>query len=205
MLIATPDSAIGEVAALIKPGSAVVLHCSGATRLDVLSGHTNVGSVHPLMALPDPETGAERLLGRGWFAVAGHPLAGELVELLRGRTLFVDEGQRALYHAAAAVSANHLVVLLAQVERLAAAAGLPVEPFLELAQGSFDDVGAYGALSALTGPAARGDTDTLDQHRRALPLGERDLYDALADEAGRLGAARMADPTATNDVEPPSV
>ena len=43
-----------------------------------------------------------------------------------------------------------------------------------------ENVAALGPKAALTGPAARGDTETLDRHRRAIPERERAAYDALA-------------------------
>lgn len=188
MLIATPDSAIAGVATTIDSGAAVVMHCSGATPLTVLEPHVRRASIHPLMALPDPETGAKRLgAGGGWFAVAGDPLAAELVDLLAGRRFEVADDHRALYHATAAVSANHLVALLAQVERLAGAVGVPTAAFFDLARGSLDDVVAKGAHAAITGPAARGDIATLEAHRAALDPSERPLYDALAEAATKLG------------------
>jgi len=139
------------------------------------------------MALPEPIIGAARLADNGWFAVAGDPLATDLALALGGRTFPVDDEQRALYHATAAVSANHLVTLLGQVERLAASAGVPVEAFFDLARGSFDDVVSQGAVRALTGPAARGDLATIEAHQAAIPDAERELYDALTDAASRLG------------------
>lgn len=142
------------------------------------------------MALPTVEVGAARLASGGWFAVAGHALASELVDVLAGRRFEVSDEHRAAYHAAAAVSANHLVALLAQVERLAAHVGVPTQAFFDLAQGSFDDVVAHGAEAALTGPAARGDVDTLEAHRQALPASERELYDALARAAADLAAPK---------------
>ena len=62
VLIATPDRSIGDIASAIRPGPAVVLHCSGATGLGPVSGHDRYGSIHPLMALPSPEIGAVRLV-----------------------------------------------------------------------------------------------------------------------------------------------
>ena len=186
VLIATPDSVIADVAAAIAPGGAVVLHCSGATGLEPLAMHARRGSIHPLMALPSPETGADRLRSGGWFAVAGDDFAESLVSVLGGRSFPVADESRALYHAAAAVSANHLVALLGQVERLAAAAGVPVDAYFDLARGSFDDVVAQGAVASLTGPAARGDEETLAAHRTALPADELALYDALAAAAQQL-------------------
>lgn len=191
VMIATPDRAIAEVASKITPGPAVVLHCSGATGLAPVSGHGRHGSIHPLMALPSPETGAVRLAAAGWFAVAGDPLATELVGVLGGRSFSVADGKRALYHATAVISANHLVALLGQVERLASLVGVPVQAFLDMAQDSLDDVAAHGATRALTGPASRGDHATLAAHREALPPSEVALYDSLVEAAQQLASGHL--------------
>lgn len=193
VLIATPDRAIAQTADTINAGPAVVLHCSGATGLEPLSAHERHGSIHPLMALPTPEIGAARLTANGWFAIAGDPMAGELVDALGGRSFHVSDDKRALYHATAAISANHLVALLGQVERLAAQVGVPVQAFLDMSEASLNDVATQGAASALTGPAARGDHATLAAHRAALSPSELPLYDTLVTAAQELAQVRKSD------------
>ncbi|MEL6981202.1 MAG: DUF2520 domain-containing protein [Actinomycetota bacterium] len=143
-------------------------------------------SVHPLISLTDPETGAERLTAGATFAVAGHPVAAELVAALGGRAIEVAEDRRAVYHAAAAVASNHLVALCAQVERLADAASVPVDVYWELLARSFDNVTTVGAEAALTGPAARGDHATIAAHLGAIGPTETELYLAMADAAAEL-------------------
>ena len=46
-----------------------------------------------------------------------------MVESLGGRLVTVADGDRATYHAAACMAANHVVALLGQVERVAATVG----------------------------------------------------------------------------------
>jgi predicted short-subunit dehydrogenase-like oxidoreductase (DUF2520 family) len=185
LVIATPDRSVADVAAAVTPvASTVVAHLSGSLGLDVLGAHERTASVHPLMALPDPDVGSRRLAAGGWFAVAGDPLAARVVDALGGHAF--DVGDRVLYHAAACIAANHLVALMGQVERVAAVAGVPFEAYLELARGSLDDVVALGPAAAITGPAARDDDDTLARHRAALDPSERDAYDAMAALARRL-------------------
>ena len=75
---------------------------------------------------------------------------------------------------------------MGQVERVAAAAGVPFEAYLALARGSLDDVGQLGPRGAITGPAARRDEETLARHRAVLDPSEREAYDALAALAARL-------------------
>jgi predicted short-subunit dehydrogenase-like oxidoreductase (DUF2520 family) len=188
LVIATPDAAIAEVAHRVTPVErTVVAHLSGSAGLHPLLSHPRRAVLHPLVALPDPERGAERLVG-AWFglAVDGDPLVAEVVASLRGRVVHVAETGWGRYHAAAVIASNHLVALLGQAERVAASIGAPVEAFLDLARGSLADVAALGAKAALTGPVKRGDEATVARHLDALPPEERAAYEAMADEARKL-------------------
>lgn len=190
VLLAVPDGVVGRVASRVRPGPAVLAHCAGSLGLDVLAPHERVASVHPLVSLPDPEVGADRLHG-AWFAIAGDAVAGEpaaraIVEALAGRAVSVSDEQRVAYHAAAAVASNHLVALLGQVERLADEAGVPFEAYLDLIAGTLDNVARSGAAASLTGPVARGDWDTVRAHVRSIPDAERPAYLALVEAAARL-------------------
>jgi predicted short-subunit dehydrogenase-like oxidoreductase (DUF2520 family) len=190
LVLATPDDQIRAVARSIEPDqTTAVAHLAGARGLEVLAPHVRRAAVHPLVALPTPELGARRLVG-GWFAVAGDPVAGEVVRALRGRSFTVHDGDRATYHAAAVIASNHLVALMGQVERLAAAVGVPAQAYLDLATDTLANVAELGAAAALTGPAARGDEATIRRHLRALPAEERRAYRGMADAARRLAADR---------------
>ncbi len=189
LMICVPDRAVESVAAAVEPGEAVVVHVSGSLGLDGLSGHDRTGSVHPLMTMPDAELGAKRLLDNCYFAVAGDPMATTIAEALSGRPFIVDDENRDLYHAAAAVASNHLVALAGQVERLAEAAGIPPEAYWPLMTASMTNVADVGPAAALTGPVARADWDTVRRHRAALEAisaDEASTYLALVAEAARL-------------------
>lgn len=186
VLITVPDDAISAVAARLTPGRAAVLHVSGAKGVDVLAPHQRRGSVHPLMSLPDADVGADRLIEGAVFAVAGDPMANEVVEALGGRAIAVEDELRPLYHASAAVAANHLVALCAQVERLAATVGVPIDAYWDLMETTLANVRRAGAVSSLTGPAARGDSSTLALHVASLPDDEHELYISLASATVRL-------------------
>ncbi|MET0727231.1 MAG: DUF2520 domain-containing protein [Acidimicrobiales bacterium] len=188
VVVATPDASIAQVAAAIAPSpDAVVAHLSGSLGLAALAGHERRAVLHPLVALPDAERGADRLIG-AWFGLAaeGDPLVEDVVDELHGRVVRVAEVDWARYHAAAVIAANHLVALMGQVERVAGSVGAPLDAYLDLARGSLDDVAVLGPAGALTGPVRRGDTATVQRHLDALPEGERATYRALAEEAARL-------------------
>jgi len=179
VIIATPDDAIAGVAATIRPNpEVVVLHLSGSLGLEVLSPHARRGALHPLIPLPTAELGAARLASGITYAVAGDELASQLAASLGGRVVNVPDAERARYHAAACIAANHVVAILGQVERVASSAGLPLDAFIDLARAAVEDAARLGPASALTGPAARGDWATLDRHLEAIDPAERPGYRA---------------------------
>lgn len=187
LAVCTPDDAIASVARAVRPvQSAMVLHCSGSLGPEVLKPHPRRAALHPLVALPDPETGARRLASGVTCAVDGDPLVREIVAALGARAVTVDPRARAAYHAAACIAANHVVALLGQVERVAGTAGLALDDFLPLAAGAVEDVARLGPRRALTGPAARGDWQTLARHLDALEESERPGYRAGAGLALQL-------------------
>jgi predicted short-subunit dehydrogenase-like oxidoreductase (DUF2520 family) len=190
LVIASPDAAVAEVAAAVTPvPSCVVAHLAGSLGLDVLrrAGHVRAATIHPLRAIPTPDTS----LAGAWFAVAGDVLAHDAVAAIGGRAIEVADADRVAYHAAAVVASNHLVALLGQVERVAATAGVPLDAFLDLVRGTVDNVERLGPRDALTGPVARGDWDTVARHLAALDPSEREAYTALAAAAARLVDAEV--------------
>jgi predicted short-subunit dehydrogenase-like oxidoreductase (DUF2520 family) len=186
LVLAVPDASIADVSAAVAPGPAVVAHLAGSIGLDVLEPHPRRAAMHPLVAMPNAELGATRLLGGAWFAIAGDALAARVVNDLGGRSFVVADEHRAAYHAAAVIASNHLVALLGQAERVASIAGVPLEAYLDLVRATIDNVAELGPASALTGPAARGDWATIERHLEALPDDERDAYEALVRLARRL-------------------
>jgi predicted short-subunit dehydrogenase-like oxidoreductase (DUF2520 family) len=198
VIIATPDAAIEGAALAVAPSlehGALVLHLAGSLGVGVFDDlkarrpDVRVGALHPLQSMPSATMGLDRLPG-SWAAIAGDPQVADIADALELHTFEVSDEQRARYHATAVVASNHLVALLGQVERLAAAAGVPFEAFAPLAEASLANGFGMGARAALTGPVARGDLATVTEHLRELPPSERDAYRALAREAAKLADTR---------------
>jgi predicted short-subunit dehydrogenase-like oxidoreductase (DUF2520 family) len=189
ILLCVPDDAIAHVADVLGERDGVLAHVAGSRGLEVFAGRERVGFLHPLAVLSSPEIGASRLRG-ALYSVGGDPLVDEVVASLRGRTIRIADDQRALYHAAASVAANHLVALMGHVAVLAGAAGLTLQDFLPLAREALTDVETSGVAAALTGPAARSDMATIDAHLAAIPEGERATYVAMANTAFELAEQR---------------
>jgi predicted short-subunit dehydrogenase-like oxidoreductase (DUF2520 family) len=205
VLLAVPDSAIGDVAAELAraglPQGIPVLHLSGALGADVLAPLAErgypTGALHPLVAFSDE---AARVEG-AWFAVEGsvaaRAVAERLVAALRGRTFALAPEDRVLYHAAAVAASNFVVALLGVAERWMREAGMPAEGAREalaaLAGGAVDGVRRLGPVAALTGPVSRGDTVTVQAHLARLSPADRRLYSVLAGSALTLAQQRGLD------------
>jgi predicted short-subunit dehydrogenase-like oxidoreductase (DUF2520 family) len=189
VLIAVPDAAVADVASAIhRNPDAVIAHCSGSLGLAPLAGHWRRAVIHPLMSLPNAESGESALRGHGWFGLSadGDHLAGEIVRVMGGHPLVIAEEDWATYHACAVIASNHFVGLMGQVERLAASIGAPIAAYLSLASTAWGDVMRLGPAEALTGPVARGDWATVERHLAALPDDERAAYQAGVDLCRRL-------------------
>lgn len=202
VLLCVPDSAVGAVAAMFSPGvldeDVVLAHCSGVVGLDPLVAASRRGSIHPLVSLN--RTNPESLIG-AWFALAGDPALGRVTASLEGKVIEVDDDDRALYHAAAVVASNHLVALLAQVEDLADAIGVPLDAYLDLATGSLRAVAELGPRAALTGPVSRGDWRTVESHlREFVARGLDDEVDAYRAVAARAAVLAGRDPAAIDEL-----
>ena len=209
VFLTVPDDVLPEMAHTLAgqgqaPDGCAAFHCSGALSVEVLAplharGY-HVGSIHPLQALAHPITGAERLHG-SWFAISGEPealgVARRLIAELDGETLSIPVNRRPLYHAAAVVASNYLPVLTAAAARLLVLAGADqddaVKALLPLMRGTLDNIGELGLASALTGPIARGDVETVRLHLRSLPEREGRLHREMGLEAVELAEARGLD------------
>jgi predicted short-subunit dehydrogenase-like oxidoreductase (DUF2520 family) len=203
LVLAVPDGAIAPVAAAVRPQpDTVVAHLAGSLGTDVLGAHPRRAAIHPLVPLPEAQTGARRLLAGATFAVAGDALARDVVASLGGRTVEVADEDRAAYHAAASIAANHVVALLGQVERVAGSVGLDLDVFLGLSAAAVADVAALGPRRALTGPAARSDWGTLERHLAALDPAEHAGYKSGVGLAIQLAAEAAPRPTAPAVEEP---
>lgn len=100
------------------------------------------------------------------------------------RPLAIPDASRALYHAAAVLAAGAQVALFSQAVEAFRSATRTSEPaaraaLLPLSLGALHKLFTLSAAQALTGPAARGDLETIAAHRAALPKDLLRLYDEL--------------------------
>lgn len=177
VFVAVRDDDIAGVSAQIAPlvgNVGVVAHLSGFTPVLVLHHlqeiGVEVGGFHPLVSLPDPETGAGALRG-GFVGIGGDPLAVDMLTHLAstlGMEHFrLDDEARPAYHAAAAAAANFVVASLAVSGDLFDSAGIEPRVSRPLVERVVANVFDKGPAASLTGPIVRGDIDTVIGHLTA--------------------------------------
>lgn len=181
--ITTPDGAIADVAAGINWSAGQgVAHCCGAASIELLESAANagaaVGAMHPFQtfaALSEPAEAARRLSGvtfavsaTGWLA----DYLPTLAERLDGRAIAIPDELRPLYHASAVLSCGYVATLLDAAVSLWTRLGYTeadgVRAAVPLVRATIDAIAAVGPAGAVTGPAVRGDADTISAHLAVL-------------------------------------
>lgn len=202
-LLAVPDDVLpGLVRGLAAAGSfrpgQIVVHTSGAHGVGVLAPAAEHGvlplALHPVMTFTGRVEDVARLAAGsvGVTAAADDEApwsVGEaLVVEMGAEPVRIAEDLRPLYHAALAHGANHLITLVRDcVETLERAGVRPAERLVApLLSAALDNALRHGDR-ALTGPVARGDSDTVRAHLRELTAVDPDLA-----ETYRVLAARTA-------------
>jgi predicted short-subunit dehydrogenase-like oxidoreductase (DUF2520 family) len=181
ILLSIPDDVLVEVVSGLAATNAVspgtfVLHLSGRYGIDILRPLTEQGclplALHPVMTFTGTSIDLNRLSACP-FGVTTHqtlrPVAETLVMEMGGDPVWVPEASRSLYHAALTFGANNLMTLVNQTSELLESAGISNPELLvaPLLSASLDNALRNGD-SALTGPIARGDAQTVREHLRVL-------------------------------------
>jgi predicted short-subunit dehydrogenase-like oxidoreductase (DUF2520 family) len=183
----------------------IVLHTSGTvtpSALDELrAAGSPCGTFHPLAPFSTAERGAAALRD-GWFGIDGDPTAcaaaRRLAAAIGARTVNIPLNGKAVYHAAAVMASNFPVVLAALAARLLSEAGMETHAAEQVVQrlmaGAVSNLEHGSAREVLTGPAARGDFESIAAHRAALRQDPESLavYDALTRAAASLSGEHAA-------------
>ena len=179
-LIATPDKDIEWAAKqllaadVLQPDN-IVFHCSGLLPSSILQTtptSLNVASVHPIYSFADPQLSVEDFSGTHCAIEGSAQAVDQLSKLFTslGALPFTINSQRKdLYHAATVMACNYLGSLLYTSDEMMRQAGVDaVRPLEPLIRQTMENYLSLGGEQALTGPIARGDAKTVEQHLIAL-------------------------------------
>ncbi|HXE34406.1 MAG TPA: DUF2520 domain-containing protein [Verrucomicrobiae bacterium] len=210
ILITTPDRSVAEVAEeLARIGAEelrgkIVLHTSGALSSDVLDPlrqyGASVGSMHPLQTFSG--VGVPPLDGKV-FTIEGDAqaarIARAIARALGAIPVHIDGSKKPLYHAAGALAAGNVLVLMEAATRLMTAAGMKrreaVRALLPLTRQVLENFERLGPRAAWTGPLSRGDYGVVATHMEAMkdmPVEFARAYEAV----NRLAALVLAQDSA---------
>lgn len=188
---------------VLQPGN-VVFHCSGSKASTELQAATAAGavvaSVHPIRSFANPALVAADFSGT-ICSVEGDALALDILSpaLQRaGATLVqISAANKLLYHAGSVFASNYLVTLIEVALQTYAAAGIPSQQALAmaapLARQSLENALTMGCATALTGPIARGDLETVSRQQAAVQRWNRDageLYRSFVPLTRQLASKR---------------
>ncbi len=173
-LLTVRDDAIGEVAAKTAPylpARAILAHTSGATPATALAPHwPNYGVFYPLQTLSEGQPADFAAIPLCIFgANPGHQQQlYELAASLSRSVHRVDDEQRARLHLAAVFINNFTNAMLQASHELTRDAHLPPDILAPLLRATIDKGTRQEPRSVQTGPAIRGDQQTLERHLRQL-------------------------------------
>lgn len=178
IFITTQDDNVAKVAIELAKyinSECTVLHTSGSLSSEILSPLKEkscyVGSLHPLVAISEPQMGMENFKN-AFFCLEGDKEAVDIcksiVTNLQGHSFFIPTSSKPLYHASAVMTAGHLVTLFQIAIRMLGECGIPSDQaqkiLLPLAKSVFSNLEEQSPTEALTGTFARADTETLRKH-----------------------------------------
>jgi len=188
LLIAVSDRSIREVANTIPETDALIFHASGAMP-SVRDGF----SLHPLKTLAavgEPSDLQNTLL----VFEGNHPKTAKLiVKAIGARFCEITAEQKPLYHAAAVFGANYVAAVLDIAQQLMSTSGVSDAraELAALAHSAIENWAAHEDDTRFTGPASRGDLETIRRHLNVLRDQPRlaELYEILAEHIARQNLA----------------
>jgi predicted short-subunit dehydrogenase-like oxidoreductase (DUF2520 family) len=189
---------------IMNPTEMIVIHFSGSKNTGILDSASKAGAsvacMHPLKSFASPVEAVKTLEGTLYGVtydkkdLKAKKSIEILSSLLKGRTIFVENDKKTLYHACACIASNYLVSLMDFATDAGSEVGLDPRVFLSglvnLSEGTLLNIKKMGTKKALTGPIARGDTGTIRGHVETLKkLNRKDikeLYRVMGEKTAKI-------------------
>ena len=180
VFITTPDASIEPVVSVVSWRSGqVVIHCSGARPVsDLVSAYESgarTGGLHPLQTFPTSDS-ADLISGASAAVGSDDPVLLEwlqsVVYRLEAKPFTIQDKHRATYHASAVMACGLVASLMGLAAEVWSEMGISRADALAalkpLTAATVEAVGREGLPEAITGPAVRGDVETIRMHLEAM-------------------------------------
>ncbi len=187
ILLTVSDDAVSEVSRQLNPrNKGLVAHTSGAVPLSALEGIKRKAVFYPLQSFSLDKHIVWENVPFCLEAENDEDLngLGDLAELLSQRIHVLTSDQRKSLHLAAVFANNFANLMFELSEDLLAKAEIDRSILHPLILETANKVLMQSAKVSQTGPAARGDKQTIEMHRALLGEGNsyREIYDRLTNE-----------------------
>lgn len=187
-LISISDNAIEGCAKMLHiPKNAVVAHTAGCCPIDALAPHTHRAVFYPFQTF---SVGRKVDFGKGYIFIEGatdHALrvVETAAHALTSKVLPADSARRAVIHLSGVFACNFANAMYANAAEILAEEGLPfdiVAPVIE--ETATKVLASQNPALSQTGPARRGDTQTLERHRTMLAERPKtkEIYDKISED-----------------------
>ncbi len=187
-LISVSDNAVeGCAKTLHIPQDAVVAHTAGCCSIESLAPHTHRAVFYPFQTF---SVGRKVDFKRGYIFVEGateHALQSveKVAHALTENVLPADGARRAVIHLSGVFACNFANAMYANAAEVLAREGLPFDIVAPVIEETAKKVleSKNPALSQ-TGPARRGDTQTIERHRKMLADKPRtkEIYEKISED-----------------------
>ncbi len=187
VFITTTDNLITTVANEVKwrAGQSAV-HCSGANTVALLESAQKAGALvgvfHPGQSFADKKQAIENIPGATFDIEAEEPLLStfkELATALDGYWIEIKPEDKPVYHVAVEFTSLFVMLLFRLAAQMMQTMDIPTEQAARVAlpmlRGTANIIETFGTSRPLTGPADRGDDETIKKHidglKRLFPKG----------------------------------
>lgn len=182
VIVAVSDDAIaGVLDSIPSAGKALWVHTAGSVGIEVFDPEKfpRHGVLYPLQTMLK---GRQADWERVPLLVEGDPQVGEIARRMSPSVAELDSDSRRRLHAAAVMCCNMVMYLWSQSERIVNGAGLDFDMLKPLMKMTLDRALEISPSEAMTGPAKRGDLNTMRKHAAALPPDIAKTYTELSRE-----------------------
>lgn len=181
VIICVPDNKISTIArrltdSALSWSNRSVIHTSGSLDCSVLqplaASGAKTAAMHPLQTFTRGDS-RERFK-HIWISVQGDeslfPMLASLMEPFGATTRELDAEQKSAMHLSAVFASNYLVALMKVVDEIAKENGVNdgLEMLGPIIRQTMENITNRGPDHSLSGPVARGDTETIKKHLNQL-------------------------------------
>ena len=157
----------------------IIAHMSGSYSSDILEELKSLGcytySVHPLQSFADIDSSIDKLSDTV-FTIEGCEekisIIENILEILKNKHFKIDTDNKELYHIGACIVSNYLVTLidlgLSFFKEIGINESDGISALSPLIDGTIENIKHLGIKDSLTGPIARGDSNTIKSHLESI-------------------------------------